>query len=108
MGDLRPPAAVWFGTFAAPATLTAPNGSPTAITSVWLGAQPAGRAAGAGGATVNDQRPRLALRRSEVPSLLLRSTIVVPPLDGGAPKTYVVDEIDPTDAEVLIAVVHET
>lgn len=108
MLDLRPPLTPFFDTFAIPAVVTPLNGDPVNASAIWIGSLLMIARTMGGLPAPMDLRPRIALRRDEVPDLPLGSQILAPRLLGGTPETWIVDKIeDPTDAETHTAIVHE-
>jgi hypothetical protein len=101
MPDLRPPLDPIFMAFGAAATVKVPGGVPVAATAIIgfssIEFPPPDRRDLA--ITERLTLTRIALRRSEVPSLPRASTVVI-----GA-KTWTVDAIDDRDDEIVVAMV---
>lgn len=107
--DLRPPLDVIFAAFAMPATVTPLGGSPTPASVTWEGVDTQLRIRSAyllGAGDLSDLRPKVAIRRVEVSSLPIGSTIEGADHAGGTVKTWRVDEVYDTDPEIFRAVVH--
>ncbi len=106
MAELRPPLSPPFAIFGVAATVTPLGGAPVATTIIWVKTGVFGSFAAFAAAlgTPSDPRPRCRLRRDQVPSLPIGSTIVAPPPQGGAAQTFSVDLVD-TLADEFEAVV---
>jgi hypothetical protein len=109
--DVRPLLDPIFNAFGVAALVTPKGGSPISTTAVWLGPRVgievgtvAGRSVGPS-SSIPDMRSRWRLRRDEVATLPIGSTIFAASAPGGRVSTWVVERVDNLDPEVLDVVV---
>lgn len=104
MSNERPNLDVFFTAFGLPATVTPVNGDPIETTVIWEPTQAASMSVGSGGLgpqAVLDTRPKLSLRRDEVPDLTKGATIECAGLAGGTVRTWTVGRVTQVDDEII-------
>lgn len=98
MRNLRPPLASAFSSFGVSALVTPVGGSPVTVVVVRMGPSVANPGIVAD-PSVMDTRPRFRLRRSEVASLPIGSTIAI--ANGPDSGTFTVERTESLDPEIL-------
>jgi hypothetical protein len=91
--DVRVPFSVLLAAFGASAVVTLPDAEPVTATVVWMPPSPDLVPAGLELQAVQVRRV-LAIPRATVPSVPRKTTVVVPEIDGGSPRAFMVDAIE--------------
>lgn len=102
--NIKPDLDAFFTTFGLPATVTPVGGDPITTTIIWEPTTPGSTNVGSGNLgpqAVLDARPKLSLRRDEVPDLTKGARIECAGLAGGTIRVWTVGRVTQLDDEVM-------